>query len=144
MTQLIKSLKWHAFHEKDPPNGDPYSSEDAREEAYWRTLVADSGGEGGKAPDRFGDCFRIWRYFKSNYGMKPGRITNPWIPEFDFAELPEDITTIYDAFIDLMATIVQGQKLFKPQRGCISIGRWAVKPGWSVCILHGENFPLLA
>ena len=140
----MKWLKWHAFYEEGPLNGDPYGSEKAREEAYWRTLVADSDGSGGKAPDEFGDCFRIWRYFKSNYGMKPGRITESWIPEFDFAELPEDIITIYDAFLDQIATTVRGRKLFKTQRGYIGIGSWAVKPGWSICILHGGNFPLLA
>jgi hypothetical protein len=138
-----KWLKWHAMHEEAPTENDPYGSEDAREEAYWRTLVADSNGK-EKAPDEFGDCFRLWRYFKSNYEAKPGRIIKSWIPEFDMSELPEGMTDVYDEFIEQMSTTVRGRKLFKTGRGYMGIGSWAVKPGWNVCILHGGSYPMLA
>lgn len=143
----MKWLKWHALYEEDPPRADPYGSDDAREEAYWRTLVADSDGEGGKAPDEFGDCFRIWRYWGSHYGVKPGGLpTNKlWLSDFDFTQLPELTAKekAYVTFLEQMFATVR-RKLFKTQRGYIGLGSWAVQPRWSVCTLHGGNFPILA
>ena len=83
-------------------------------------MVADSDGEGRKALDEFGDWFRIWRYWGSHYGVKPGGLlTNKlWLSDFDFTQLPKLTAKekAYDTFLEQMLATVRGRKLFKTQR----------------------------
>ncbi|KAH8672833.1 heterokaryon incompatibility protein-domain-containing protein [Tricladium varicosporioides] len=96
-----------------------------REEAFWRTLVADSDGRGDFAPQEFGKMFRCWR---SN--EPPSRLAHTE-------------TELYKGFVDQLFNTARGRRIFLTERGYLGIGSWEIGTGDSISILKGGKVPIV-
>ncbi|PMD29414.1 HET-domain-containing protein [Hyaloscypha variabilis F] len=104
--------------------GDAYGyTAEEKEEAFWRTLVADADGKGEGAPQEFGEMYRHWR--DNN-------------PPLNFSE-----NNTYKTFRDQLFVTTRGRKLFLTKRGYLGIGSWQIEEGNMVCILQGGKLPIV-
>ncbi|KAF8848155.1 hypothetical protein BDZ45DRAFT_296035 [Acephala macrosclerotiorum] len=126
---------WHHFATK-------LSSEypavyDDNEEAFWRTLVADSNGEGGLAPEEFGTMYRRWR---AGSGLKPGARPGEWLPSPHYTD--EEIE-LFASFMSALDLATRGRKLFRTKRGYLGLGAWEMEPTLRIHVLHRGSLPVV-
>jgi len=90
--------------------GDAYGDiAEKKEEAFWRTLVADADGKRKAAPQEFREMYRRWR--NNN-------------PPLKFSE-----NNRYKTFRDQLFVTARGRKLFLTKRGYLGIGSWQIEEG---------------
>ena len=103
--------------------GDMYGeTAEEKEEAFWRTLVADSDGKGSFALPEFGNMFKCWR------------TNNP----------PSDLDEgLYKQFKDQLLWTTRGRMLFLTKRGYLGLSHCWIEEGDSISILNGGKLPIL-
>ena len=101
--------------------GDIYGcTTEEKEEAFWRTLVADSDGQGSLAPEDFGVMYRCWR-------SDPGG----------------ERRALYASFTDQLCYTTSGRKIFLTKRGYLGERSGIIETGDTVCILKGGKLPII-
>jgi Heterokaryon incompatibility protein (HET) len=128
---------WHRFATEDSIHSDYPAVYEDNEEAYWRTLVADSDGEGGFAPSEFGVMYRRWR---AGSGLDP-RVRPGELPLSRHYTAEE--TEQFASFANALWLATRGRKLFRTKRGYLGLGTWEMEPGFRIHILNGGSLPVV-
>ncbi len=114
---FFDQLEFVVKHIFKAPQG--YKNSITREEAIWRTLIADRTSEGLKASSEFAQGFCEWR--------KSGRGTSMAWP----------------GFMSRVQTTCSGRSLFFTSKGLLGLGPAEARPGDVVAVLLGCSVPML-
>ena len=152
--------QWHVLALGNPMSEKLYGSEVARQEAYWRTLVAGCDSNGDPAPESYGQQFYDWAGLSpslpSNTSTKSTSQTNDEVElndivtagtEVGLLNLPDTSTTpwrtIGNEFKSRLFKIVNIRRVFVTKKGYLGIGPDDVKPGDEIAILYGGKMPFV-
>ncbi len=114
---FFNQLEFVIKHIFKAPQG--YKNNITREEALWRTLIADRTSEGLKASSEFAQAFCEWR--------KSGRRTS----------------MAWEGFMSRAQSTCLGRSLFFTSKGLLGLGPAEARPGDVVAVLLGCSVPML-
>jgi hypothetical protein len=117
-------LQWQKIALELPKTGCPYSKQGGREEAYWRTLIADANN-GHRAGSQEYEDFKLWMGQSS--------------PEY--AESEE--STAMKSFFSSIITALDGRTAFISSHGHMGLVPDYAEPGDLICVLFGGAAPLV-